>query len=376
MKGPLRIITSPSSGKSIQFDLTVRLLFAALLAQIILAVLLLGVSFIASEINGPDYTEELFGFALFSREYAAVFGWMMLFGTGATCMIAVIFAVFYGGALKDQLSRVSSAEEFMSRGHTGYRLDSVGSLEIADIARRFNSMADRIEKQAEALQRLAGENKRLMEGAGEAASAEERRKIARELHDAVSQQLFAISTMLAAIPVLMDSKPDDARKYLALAEKMAGAAQQELRALIMHLRPVSLEGSGLRQGIAKLLDELGVKNKNIRIYAELNDVEGVPEGIEDNIFRVTQEAVSNILRHAEATSFSVKLFRKEKVLTLLIEDNGIGFAEESGKKTSYGLRTMRERIEEIGGRFDVISFPGKGTRLEIRVPLELQGIFK
>ncbi|MFA7206774.1 MAG: sensor histidine kinase, partial [Saccharofermentanales bacterium] len=187
--------------------------------------------------------------------------------------------------------------------------------------------------------------------------------------------LFAVSTMLAAIPVMMDKKPEDARKYLALAEKTAGTAQQELRALIMHLRPVSLEGSSLRQGIAKLLDELGDKNKNIRIYAELSDIEGVPEGIEDNIFRVTQEAVSNIIRHSKATGFTVKLFRKEKVLTLLIEDNGIGFSDSDGKKTSYGLRTMRERIEEIGGRFDVISFPGKGTRIEIRVPLDLQSMF-
>ena len=136
------------------------------------------------------------------------------------------------------------------------------SLETSDLARRFNSLADRIAKQAEALQRMAGENKRLMEGAGEAACAAERRKIARELHDAVSQQLFAINTMLAAIPVMMDKDPDEARKYIALTEKMSVSAQQELRALIMHLRPVSLEGSSLRLGITKLLEELEAKNTN------------------------------------------------------------------------------------------------------------------
>ncbi|MDD4328016.1 MAG: sensor histidine kinase [Eubacteriales bacterium] len=375
MKGPMRYLTSPSQGKSIQFDLAGKLIVVCLAAQAVFGAVILAVSFIISNTNGSAITIGLLGFGLFSREYWLLFCGVLAGGSLVSVLVVAGFAVPYARALKAQLSEVGAAEERMARGGAGYRIEEAGCLEAEDIARRFNGMADRIAKQAEALQRLAAENKRLMEGPGEAASAQERRKLARELHDAVSQQLFAVSTMLAAIPVMMDNKPEDARKYLALAEKTAGTAQQELRALIMHLRPVSLEGSSLRQGIAKLLDELGDKNKNIRIYAELSDIEGVPEGIEDNIFRVTQEAVSNIIRHSKATGFTVKLFRKEKVLTLLIEDNGIGFSDSDGKKTSYGLRTMRERIEEIGGRFDVISFPGKGTRIEIRVPLDLQSMF-
>jgi two-component system, NarL family, sensor histidine kinase LiaS len=143
----------------------------------------------------------------------------------------------------------------------------------------------------------------------------------------------------------------------------------------MHLRPVNLEENCLKDGIDKLLEELKSKQCTLIIHKDLMDVPGVPHGIENNIFRVTQEAVSNILRHSKATSFSVKLFQKNKVLHLIVEDNGVGIRDEDIKKTSYGLVTMRERIEELGGRFDVISYPNRGTRIEVRVPIGLQSLF-
>lgn len=360
------------NGRSIQFDIAAKLLLISAATTLSLAVIFLLASFICIQIG----IEDIYGMVFFSREFAIalIISACMIFIISS--LVSLVIGIQYGRILKVQLMEIRDAGEMVSRGKMDGRAQVDGPAEIKDIAEIFNELARRIEKQVESLQRLSGENTRLIENAQEHAGTEERRKLARELHDAVSQQLFAVMTMLSAIPLMMENDPDEAKKYIHLAEDIAGQAQQELRALIMHLRPVSLEGEDLVKGIRNLLNETGKKNKNITIKSELNEVSGIPAGIEDNLFRVIQEAVSNILRHSKATVLSVKLFGRKKVLNLLIEDNGVGFNRGEKRETSYGLRTMQERIEEIGGRFDVISFPGKGTRIEIRVPIDLQTIYK
>lgn len=355
-------------GRSIQFDIAAKLLFICTATTMGLAVIVLLASFICDQSGMKD----ILGISFFSRQYFII----LLISAAAVFItsscVSLLIGVQYGRILKSQLLEIRDAGEKVSRGKMDTRANVEGPTEITDIANKFNDLAKRTEKQVESLQRLSSENTGLRENAG----TEERRKLARELHDAVSQQLFAVMTMLSAIPLMMENDPDEAKKYIGLAEDIAGQAQQELRALIMHLRPVSLDGADLVEGIKKLLEEIGVKNKNITVRAELNEISGIPAGIEDNIFRVVQEAVSNMLRHSKASVLSVRLFGRNKVLNLFIEDNGVGFDTAEKKKTSYGLRTMKERIEEIGGRFDIISFPGKGTRIEIRVPIDLQTMYK
>lgn len=365
----------PTEGKSIQFDVIAKFLLTALVTNGLLTVGLLLFSIVFSEGADGSFISKSIGIELFSKEYFIILGIVFAAGGIASAVAALLIGLPFGRSLKTRLMDIRDANEIFSRGKLDHRLEIKGYIELEQIADQFNRMAQRTEKQVESLQRLVNENKDLLQGAEEAASTEERRKIARELHDAISQQLFAINTTLSAVPLLMDSKPEEARRYIGLIGKMVSSAQQELRALIMHLRPVNLEGHCLREGIARLLDEIQDKTEGIQIKKELGDAEGVSPGIENNIFRVTQEAVSNILRHSRATAFSVKLFQRDKVLVLIIEDNGIGMDTSETKKTSYGIETMRERIEEIGGRFDIISFPKKGTRIEIRVPVGLQGIF-
>jgi two-component system, NarL family, sensor histidine kinase LiaS len=374
MKAFWRSSETDGEGRSIQLDILVRFLTVALLTDALLTAGLFVVSLIAAEGTAGEEFFDRFGIALFSADYFRILGTVFAAGALASVVAAFCIGLPFGRRLKTMLLDIRDANEVFSRGKLDHRLAIRGYAELVQIAEQFNRMAQRTEKQVESLQRLVNENKDLLQGAEEAASLEERRKIARELHDAISQQLFAINTTLAAVPLLMDSRPEEAKRYLELIGRMVGAAQQELRALIMHLRPVNLEGHCLRDGIGKLLDEIAEKNETIRIQRDLSNVEGVAPGIEDNIFRVTQEAISNILRHSKATGFSVRLFRKERVLVLIIEDNGIGIDRSESRKTSYGIETMRERIEEIGGRFDLISFPGKGTRVEIRVPVGLQSL--
>lgn len=363
-------------GKSVQFDIVKKFWIHGLITVFFTILGVLVISLLLTEGMSNNYLEDNLGISYLSAEYFRllfIVGFIGFFGSlGATLVVGLPV----GRTLRRLLHVIRDANEKLSRGKLDYRLGIRGYIELEEISNQFNRMAQRTEKQVESLQRLINQNEELLAGAEEAASSQERRKIARELHDAISQQLFAINTTVAAIPKLMDTRPEEAKKYFNMIEKMVSMAQQELRALIMHLRPVNLEEHCLKEGIERLLGELDIKHENINIYQELNNIEGLAPGLENNIFRVTQEAISNILRHSKATKFSVKLFQKEKVLTLIIEDNGVGIKNSESKKSSYGMATMRERIEELGGRFDVISFPNKGTRIEVRVPVGLQSTFK
>jgi len=371
-----KVFRGALSGNNIRSDTIRKFFVACMLSGVIAVTAVIVFSLFLTEGIDREFIKNFLGFELFSVQFYRLLGIIFIFGFVSSIIAAILISFPFSRNIKSQLQKISDANEIFSRGKLEYRIDIDGYAEIRDIGKQFNDMAHRTQKQVESLQRLINQNQELLKGAHEAASTEERRKIARELHDAISQQLFAISTTVSAIPKLMDTKPNEAIRYLSMVEKMVTTAQQELRALIMHLRPVNLEESCLKDGIENLLEELDNKHPNIKIRKELQNIDGVSSGIENNIFRVTQEAVSNILRHSKANTFSVKLFSKDKVLVLIIEDNGIGIDLDNNKKSSYGLSTMRERIEELGGRFNVISFPGKGTRIEIRVPIGLQSIFK
>ncbi len=293
-------------------------------------------------------------------------------------VVAVISTYLVGFTLtvdiKKQLLYINEVLISVTRGRIDRRLKSGNYSELNQISSHFNSMTEGINSQVESLQRLVEENQRLLNNAEETASLDERRKIARELHDSVSQQLFAISMTISAIKRLIDTNPAEAKKGFENIEQMTHTAQQELRALIMHLRPVNLNGLPLSEGIIRLLKELNQKNPNINIEWQIQpNVLVKPAGIEDHIFRVVQEAISNALRHSKASVLSLKLYVYDHLLTIFIEDNGVGFDIKTDKKSSYGILTMQERISEIGGKMDLLSYPGKGTRIELRIPLKKKG---
>ncbi|KRN29711.1 two-component system, sensor histidine kinase [Lactobacillus selangorensis] len=199
---------------------------------------------------------------------------------------------------------------------------------------------------------------------------QERHRLARELHDSVSQQLFAAMMMLSAINSIAEKEhlSDKISQQLTTVEKVINEAQSEMRALLLHLRPVNLEGKSLKEGIQQLLRELQSK-VHININAEIDDVH-LPSGIEDNLFRIVQELLSNTLRHAKAKEIDVFLKKIDQTVLLRVVDDGIGFKMTGNENAgSYGLKNIQERTKSIGGVVKVISFPGQGTSAEIRVPL-------
>ena len=199
----------------------------------------------------------------------------------------------------------------------------------------------------------------------------ERHRLARELHDSVSQQLFAAMMMLSALDeqAKKTKVPDSFQKQLLVVTDIINASQSEMRALLLHLRPVSLEGKSLRQGIEQLLKELQTKIK-IALTWDVEDVD-LNNSIEDHLFRIVQELLSNTLRHAKAKELEVYLHQVDKNVLLRIVDDGVGFdsKEHENKAGSYGLKNIRERVAGMGGLIKIISFKGQGTSVEIKVPV-------
>ncbi len=198
---------------------------------------------------------------------------------------------------------------------------------------------------------------------------EERHRLARELHDSVSQQLFAAMMMMSALneQSQQSEELEPYKKQLAMVADIINAAQSEMRALLLHLRPISLEGKSLRQGIEQLLKELQTKIQ-IQLKWDVQDIQ-VSASIEDQLFRVVQELLSNTLRHAKANELEVYLKIVGQNILLRVIDDGVGFEEKDEHAGSYGLRNIRERIAGVGGSTKIISFKGQGTSIEIKVPV-------
>lgn len=222
-------------------------------------------------------------------------------------------------------------------------------------------------EQTKLSQRLVNEQVENQEVRVQTIITQERNRLARELHDSVSQQLFAASMLLSAINETRPKSDNVETKQLKLVEETIHQSQTEMRALLLHLRPAALNGKTLKEGIIELLSEL-LQKVILDISWELEELQ-LDKGMEDHLFRILQESVSNTLRHAKAKKLEVRLMKREGFIIMRIVDDGIGFDVEKRKAGSYGLQNMYERAAEIGGKLKIISLAQKGTRLEAKVPL-------
>lgn len=283
-------------------------------------------------------------------------------------LLGTILGFVVGRRMKRRLDELEEAAMAFERGKFSYRVPDLGTDEIGVVSKRLNIMSKRVEEQIASLQRLSAEKAEWNETLKQAAVTEERQRLARELHDAVSQQLFAISMMTSAAQKTINHQPQKAVRQMAMIEEMAGIAQSEMRALLLHLRPAHLEGKGLKEGVEDLLQELEQKH-DLLIKWSVEPLPQMAKGIEDHLFRIIQEAISNVLRHAKAESLQLNLAVVQNQIRMKIQDDGIGFSPGQEKHSSYGLRTMYERVNEIGGVLDIFSLPQKGTQIDVKVPL-------
>ncbi|MNE31246.1 Sensor histidine kinase LiaS [compost metagenome] len=282
--------------------------------------------------------------------------------------IGATYGFFQGYRNKRKIDQLRDALLQWEKGNKTDTVPKLGEDELGRMAEQLERIGKRWDEQVTSLQRLSTHNAQLAEQARVSAIVEERQRLARELHDAVSQQLFAISMTATAVGRTLEKDFDKAQRQVELIEEMASVAQSEMRALLLHLRPVYLEGKELSQGLLDLVRELKTKVP-MELTLEMDEELSLGKGIENHLFRIIQEAMSNTLRHSKADKMEIRIHRKMNVVKVTLRDNGVGFQLDEKKQTSYGLSTMQERVREIGGSIQFITAPGKGTRIEIAVPV-------
>ena len=236
--------------------------------------------------------------------------------------------------------------------------------ENKEINEEFQRLDRKLKRLTENLQRT--EN-RVMQNKEEIVERE-RRRIARDLHDTVSQELFAANMILSGVAsqgqVLQLPKVGQQLKGVT---EILNTAQNDLRILLLHLRPTELEGRNLVEGLQVIFRELQEKS-NIEVHFE-HDVQRLPKTIEEHIFRIVQEVVSNALKHAHAKRLDVYLLQTEQSLHLKLADDGVGFDPESLGELSYGMKNIQDRVDDMAGRIKVLTSPKKGVAIDIKVPL-------
>lgn len=240
-------------------------------------------------------------------------------------------------------------------------------------SKELSTSIDELHNQLQALVLVAQkQNAAEMQIDGETRSdivKKERQRIARELHDSVSQQLFAMTMLLSALQESQAEMPAQSRRQLQQIADMVHSAQAEMRALLLHLRPVTLKDHTLAEGIRRLVAELDTKVQT-NFETRLEEV-ALPKEVEDHLFRIVQELLSNALRHARSTLIECELFEQQNTAILRFIDNGVGFDVSAGFQSSgYGLNNIKERISQMGGFLKIISIPEQGTSIEISIPLE------
>ncbi|WP_019316224.1 sensor histidine kinase [Streptococcus mutans] len=196
----------------------------------------------------------------------------------------------------------------------------------------------------------------------------ERKRIARDLHDTVSQELFASSMILSGVSHNLDQlEKKQLQTQLLAIEDMLNNAQNDLRVLLLHLRPTELEGKTLSEGLAMILRELTDKSNIEVVYKE--DIGELPKTIESNFFRIAQEFISNTLKHAKASRLEVYLYQTSSKVQLKMIDDGIGFDMDVVRDLSYGLKNIEDRVNDLAGTVKFLSAENKGVVMDIHVPI-------
>jgi signal transduction histidine kinase len=216
---------------------------------------------------------------------------------------------------------------------------------------------------------IAIENARLYAQAQELAAVEERQKLARELHDSVSQALYGIALGLHTASIQVERDPLKLPASLTDLLSLAEAALAEMRALIFELRPESLESEGLVVALAKQGAALQARHE-MSVQTELCQEPALPLPAKQALYRIAQEALHNTVKHARASKVDLNLIQTAAAIILEIRDDGVGFDPQGSFPGHLGLRSMQEWVRELGGLLEIESAPGQGTYVLAQVPVQ------
>ena len=249
--------------------------------------------------------------------------------------------------------------------------DEVGWLE-----EQLNRMAEQLEIAVSALRDMAEKNRSLAEEAGRGAALEERMRLARDLHDTVNQQLFVLAMRTAAVKRKLEEAGPKGTQLIdevGSLEELSRQAHSQIRELILQLRPVTLD----QEGLGAALKEYLLNCSAAEGWGLQHDIDtGIKASgvLGETLFRITQEAINNVSKHAKAEQVYVSLKKEGSSIKLLIKDDGIGFdKKKASKPTAVGITGIMERLKSVGGKLDILTAPGKGTEIAVSVPDESEG---
>lgn len=269
--------------------------------------------------------------------------------------VGAIFGWLVTRGLRKRLVTLSAASKAWSKGDFSVTPRDHSGDEIGELTRNLNGMAEQLQT--------------FIHNKDELARLEERNRLARDLHDTVKQQTYASRMQLTAAKNLLTSDPAAAAGHIDTALHLNRETQQELKLIIDELRPAALQGKGLAQALKEYADRWQ-EHTGIKVETVVSGERSLPLDVEQVLYRVFQEALSNIARHAEADQVGLSLNMTPNAVTLIVADNGRGFAVNDVPSNSYGLAGMKGRIEEVGGTLKVDSTLSAGTTITAEVTVK------
>jgi two-component system, NarL family, sensor histidine kinase LiaS len=330
--------------RGLQADMTISYVWVTVAAVLVLEILALTLNgFSALQFTGP-----LIRIVLASLVIAAPVGGL--------------FGLITTRSLVRRLHHLVLATTRFSNGDYAQRVQVSRVDEVGQLEHQFNRMAEQLVASIAQRQALAEQNARM----------QERARISRDLHDAVSQNLFTLRTLIDGLQeaIRAGAKAAALQPHIALLEQTTDTMTREMRALLLEMRPPQLEGLGLAEAL-QTLAEAYTSRLGIAVTTSISPSVALSASTEQTLLRIAQEALSNAARHANATLVTLSLALQDQMVYLTVTDNGRGMdLDESSTTHGLGLGLMQERVQELRGSFMLDTAPDQGTRLEICVPQE------
>ena len=268
-------------------------------------------------------------------------------------VIGTVFGLLFGRGITNRLDQLADATLAWSQGDFTVYVDDPSEDELGQLTQRLNNMARQ-------LQHLLDTRSQLL-------VVEERNRLARDLHDSAKQMAFAASAQISTVRRLIDQDPQQARSHVEQADRLINDLREELTNLIKELRPPVLKDKGLVLALKEVAADWSQQN-GIELDLRVKNERSLPLDIEQAVYKIVQEALSNVARHSQADNVLLRLVYADQSLKCSIKDDGRGF-DPLKDHAGFGLQSLRERASGLGSELQVSSIIGNGTELSFEVPL-------